>query len=671
MTGDDRHIPDDEAPGDEATLPPASSSPYEDATLPPDASVESEPEVADGNKVRYFGDYELIEEIARGGMGVVYKARQINLNRIVALKMILAGQFAGKEDIKRFHTEAESAAQLDHPGIVPIFEIGEHQGQHYFSMGFVEGESLAQKVADRPLPPREAAELVKKICDAMAYAHERGVIHRDLKPANILIDRNGQPKVTDFGLAKKTQADSNLTGTGQILGTPAYMPPEQASGQANVGPLADVYSLGAILYCLLVGRPPFQAAIPMDTLLQVLQREPVTVRQLNSAVPVDLQTICLKCLEKSPRNRYQKTVELYQELDRFVQGKPIKARKIGRFARAWRWCKRQPVVASLSMAVGLLLITGTGASTWLALAAQQEAKQARLAKAESDFQREKVERLLYQGQLREAILEVQNGDFDSAESTLARCRWDFRGWEHDHLRTLVNDRQSTSMEEIARFENEAQVVQRAVVWPDGSRLAISNRDDVESDQCKILSREATDATDESNFNWITATSPSGERLVSVDKEKSTFDKKGRVRIHDHRSGKDFTLDYGKRHIFTELGEVTHVAISDRDELAISHRGRVVYIWANEQPVTVLALPKYGLADVSAIALTSDASYCAVAYENGEIGIFKKNPEGTERPYALHIHFRDSEKDVGVAAIGFDPDQARLCSLDVDGNLVFF
>ena len=171
---------------------------------PKERSQPAEPSV--GDQVRYFGDYELLEEIARGGMGVVFKARQINLNRIVALKMILAGQFAGEEDVQRFYTEAEAAAQLDHPGIVPIFEIGEHQGQHYFSMGYIEGESLAHKVADGPLPPREAAELVKKICDAMAYAHECGVIHRDLKPANILIDRNGQPKVTDFGLAKTNRS---------------------------------------------------------------------------------------------------------------------------------------------------------------------------------------------------------------------------------------------------------------------------------------------------------------------------------------------------------------------------------------------------------------------------------------------------------------------------------
>ncbi len=350
---------------DEATIPPGQES-VEEATMPPrpvgDERMIPPTEPAStagatvGDQVRYFGDYELLEEIARGGMGVVFKARQINLNRIVALKMILAGQFAGEEDVQRFYTEAEAAAQLDHPGIVPIFEIGEHQGQHYFSMGYIEGESLAQKVADGPLPPREAAELVKKICEAMAYAHERGVIHRDLKPANILIDGNGQPKVTDFGLAKRTEADSNLTGTGQILGTPAYMPPEQASGKTDVGPLADVYSLGAILYCLLTGRPPFQAASPMDTLLQVLDKEPLPPRQLNPSIPLDLQTICLKCLSKEASDRYRSSSDTSDELQRFLNGEPIQAHPVGKIETAWRWCKRNPSLAAASAASALLLL---------------------------------------------------------------------------------------------------------------------------------------------------------------------------------------------------------------------------------------------------------------------------------------------------------------------------
>ena len=237
---------------------------HEGATLPPgvDPTVDLGSTAVDSSqpasttRVRYFGDYEIVREIARGGMGVVFEARQMSLNRKVALKMILAGQLADETDVKRFYTEAEAAANLDHPGIVPIFEVGQHEGQHYFSMGFVEGQSLSQRLAEGPLAERQAAALMVKVADAIDYAHQRGVIHRDLKPGNILLDQNGDPRITDFGLAKKTESDSGLTGSGQIMGTPSYMPPEQAGGKRGVvGPAADVYALGATLYaCSRAGR---------------------------------------------------------------------------------------------------------------------------------------------------------------------------------------------------------------------------------------------------------------------------------------------------------------------------------------------------------------------------------------------------------------------------------
>jgi eukaryotic-like serine/threonine-protein kinase len=287
---------------------------------------------------RQFGDYILIEEIARGGMGVVYKAQQSKLNRTVALKMILSGQLASKADVARFYVEAEAAAHLEHSGIVPVFEVGECEGQQFFSMGFVEGDSLASVVRGGPLPPNEAAGLVEKVAQAIAFAHSKGVIHRDLKPANVLLDGDGFPKVTDFGLAKKTQTDSQLTGTGQILGTPSYMPPEQASGNTKkVGPEADVYSLGAILYCLLTGRPPFQAATVMDTLMQVIEQEPPPVRQLNSSVPADLEAICSKCLMKDASQRYATADDLVDDLQRFLSGETVSARNhsvAGRVATA-------------------------------------------------------------------------------------------------------------------------------------------------------------------------------------------------------------------------------------------------------------------------------------------------------------------------------------------------
>jgi WD40 repeat protein/tRNA A-37 threonylcarbamoyl transferase component Bud32 len=314
--------------------------------------------------VRYFGDYELLEEIARGGMGVVYKARQVSLNRAVALKMILAGRLATEDDVRRFHLEAEAAANLDDPGIVPIYEVGEYEGQHYFSMGFVEGESLADKVASGPLPVRQAAWLVRSVAESVQYAHDRGVIHRDLKPANVLLDRQGKPRITDFGLAKTVREDRGLTATGQVMGTPSYMPPEQAAGRApEIGPASDVYALGAILYCLLTGRPPFQASSRTYTLLQVMEKEPVSPRQLNGAVPRDLETIALRCLQKEPRKRYSSARDLADDLGRYLDGKPIVARPVGPPERVWRWCRRNPALAAMTMTAILttlvLAITAT------------------------------------------------------------------------------------------------------------------------------------------------------------------------------------------------------------------------------------------------------------------------------------------------------------------------
>ena len=294
-----------------------------------------------GAKIRYFGDYELLEEIARGGMGVIYKARQVSLNRIVALKMILAGQLASADDVKRFHTEAEAVANLQHPNIVAIHEVGEHEGQHYFSMDYIDGQSLAAKLTAGPLPPREAAELLQQVAAAVGYAHRRGVIHRDLKPANILLDQNGQPRVTDFGLAKRIEGGSELTGTGQILGTPSFMPPEQAAAKTDqIGPLSDVYALGAVLYNMLTGRAPFQAASPLETLLQVLEQPPVAPRGLNANVPRDVEAICLKCLEKKSCRRYAAAEELADDLGRFLRGEPIQARRRTVLTLALYWMRR-------------------------------------------------------------------------------------------------------------------------------------------------------------------------------------------------------------------------------------------------------------------------------------------------------------------------------------------
>ena len=299
--------------------------------------------------------YEILRELGRGGMGVVYQARHTKLHRDVALKMILAGSHAGATDLARFQTEAEAIARLQHPNIVQVHEVGEHEGKPFFSLEFCGGGSLERKLNGTPLPPTEAAALVETLARAMQAAHEQHVIHRDLKPANVLLAADGTPKITDFGLAKKLD-EAGQTQLGAIMGTPSYMAPEQAGGKSgDIGPAADVYALGAILYECLTGRPPFKAATALDTIMQVVSDEPVAPSQLQTKVPRDLETICLKCLHKEPGKRYANAKALVDDLRRFQQGEPIRARSAKWGERALKWVQRRPAAAAL-IAVSVLAV---------------------------------------------------------------------------------------------------------------------------------------------------------------------------------------------------------------------------------------------------------------------------------------------------------------------------
>ena len=314
-----------------------------------------------------FGGYELLEVLGEGGMGIVYRARQASADRIVALKVIRPDRLAAaapehqQEAMQRFRMEARAAAALEHDHIVPVYEVGEIDGQPFFSMRFVRGRSLEKVLRDGPLDAGKAAGLLEPIARAVHYAHGRGIVHRDIKPRNILLDTEERPYVADFGLAKSLVAARELTEAGHVLGTAQYMAPEQARGEA-AGSAGDVYSLGATLYELLTGRPPFRAATPAETQRQVIDNEPVPPRRLNPAVPRDLETICLKCLEKEPHKRYSTAEDLADELERFQQGRPILARPITRVARTWRWCQRNPLVAGLSasLAAVIFVVAVTG-----------------------------------------------------------------------------------------------------------------------------------------------------------------------------------------------------------------------------------------------------------------------------------------------------------------------
>jgi WD40 repeat protein/tRNA A-37 threonylcarbamoyl transferase component Bud32 len=365
----------------------------------------------------------LLGEIARGGMGVVYKARHRKLNRVVALKVHRAGHLASADEAQRFQVEAEAAAKLDHPHIVPIYEVTQMGGLPCISMAFVEGRSLAKRVAEQPLDPREAAGLMWQVADAVAYAHSQGVIHRDLKPSNILVDAAGQPRVTDFGLAKRADADSSLTQAGQVMGTPSYMPPEQAEGKnEQVGPLSDVYSLGAALYCLVIGRPPFQSASVVETLKQVVEQEAVAPRFLNPAVDRDLDTICLKCLQKRPEKRYASATALAEDLQRYLDKRPIHARPVGHVEKLDRWCRRNPYIAVLLAGIIGVFLLAFVLVSWSYVQADKARKFAE--------QREQDERWeSYRANLIAVSSAMQVHNVSAARSALDAAPEEHRNWE--------------------------------------------------------------------------------------------------------------------------------------------------------------------------------------------------------------------------------------------------
>ena len=432
------------------------------------------PALPRGATVRYFGDYEIREVLGRGGMGVVYKARQVTLNRPVALKMIRAGILAGDDELRRFQNEAEAVALLDHPGIVPIYEIGEDDGQKYFSMKLVRGGSLAERLATYKDDPKTVASLLAEVAEAVHHAHMRGILHRDLKPANILIDAEGHGHITDFGLAKRVEADAEMTASGAVLGTPAYMAPEQATGRRGaITTATDVHGLGSVLYALLTGQAPFAGDSVVDTLTMVKEQPPAPPRKLNARVPRDLEVICLKCLEKDPRRRYASAQAVADDLRAWLGNRPILARPAGLLEKTVKWARRRPGIAALSALVVLVSLIGMGGILvqWReAVVARRAAVQRAQAEAEARAEATHLAANL-QGQTYSLALALAQREWEAANIAQVKRLLDLgaprlRRWEWDRLRHLCHLEERT----IPAPGNHA--FQDFLCWsPDGTRLA--------------------------------------------------------------------------------------------------------------------------------------------------------------------------------------------------------
>lgn len=463
-----------------------SHSPAEAPTLPPDGSSPAtggwHQAVASHGPIEIptVPGYEIIDEIGRGGMGVVYRARQTGLGRIVALKMVLAGGHASATDIDRFRTEAEAIAQLQHPNIVQVYEVGEVSGLPFFSLEFLEGGSLAERLDGTPLSVIEAAELIETLARAIQFAHERDIIHRDLKPANIILGKSKSQssdsgkdssslslprgllpaKVTDFGLAKRLDSDPGRTQTGAVLGTPSYMAPEQAAGEKNIGPAADIYALGTILYEMLTGRPPFKAITPLETLRQVCDAEPVPPIRLNPRVPQDLDTITLKCLRKDPGKRFASAQALADDLRCFLDGRPISARPIGPTGRLLLWAKRNPIVAGLGAAVFGSILVGIATTSYWAAQAKVEAAHA-MSWAKDASEREQ--------QARESRERAKVGELAARQGLYgARINLAHQAWNNSRVRRVRE-----LLDEVVPPENSPEL--RGFEWHYLNRLVQQER----------------------------------------------------------------------------------------------------------------------------------------------------------------------------------------------------
>ncbi len=650
-----------------------------------------------GNRVRYFGDYEVLGVLGSGAMGVVYEARQVSLNRTVALKMIRAGAFAGDDELRRFQNEAEAIARLDHPHIVPIYEVGEHEGKRYFSMKLIAGPCLSNALTSYTTDPQAAARLLITIVEAVQHAHERGILHRDLKPSNILLDEKGQPHVTDFGLAKQLEGEDGLTKTGAVLGTPAYMAPEQATGRNNlVTTSSDVYGLGAILYTVLTGKPPFDGDSTLQTLDMVRLEQPRAPSRINRKVPRDLEIVCLKCLEKEPERRYPSAHALAADLRRFLSGRPIKARRASFLEKSWRWCRRQPSIAVLSAALVITIASGLLGFTllWLqAIAAREEAMVRerdwlKASKKGRELTKSDGERLKSALDLRgkeqyaaaidraanvkmPALVAKANEPADLAERRQYNDRMNLieRYWESGRRELMQHalaeetpakpgaiDRRGFEWFYWQRkillppdrtLRGHTAAVDSVAFSPNGKQIASAGFDGTV--RIWDIRTGRTIQTLEGHIRRVesVAFSPDGTRIASASADQT-------LKVWDAASGTDLITLQG------HIGELTSVAFSpDGRSLASASRDRTVKLWdiAKVQPTLTL---RGHTDEVTSVAFSPDGKRIVSASRDETVRLWDL-PSGREtRAFTGHSDW--------VLCAAFSPDGKRIASADSDGSV---
>ena len=624
---------------------------------------------------RRVGDYELLEELGRGGMGVVYRARQLSLGREVAVKFLLHGALAGDQAMARFRAEAEAVANLQHPHIVAIYEIGEDRGRHFQAMELVAGRSLAEVLRGGPLPAIRAAGYLRSVAEALHYAHEQGVLHRDLKPANVLIDQRDEPRVTDFGLAKRLSDAPGgtplpeLTLSGQVLGTPAYIPPEQAAGGA-VDARSDVYSLGALLYHLIVGRPPFVGESATQVLRLVAETEPIAPSLLNPSLPRDLETISLKCLEKEPARRYGTAHALANDLGRFLRDEPILARPISLLERAWRWCKRTPALAASMVGIALLLVG-------IAVMSNQSARRIEGLRLNALTN-------LYASDMRLVQQAIAESKFGAATELLDRHLPkagdpDLRGFEWRHFQ------ERCLSDEAAALEPHSNQVARAAFSPDG-RLFATGAIDVkvwESATRRLIFRLPI-----KNYVWALAFSPDGKELLVGDGGNSVYrydigepttlagakvsagrllgalnnldarpiaffwpttEPGIRIVLHDGLMAWDGASHEAAR-IATFDTAFTRLQVSSDGSLAVAlHGPNQIAVWRLNPPSRLREFKQTALS--RAVAISSDGERIAAGDFSGVLRIFELKPDGGTNAISAHRGL--------IEAMAFSPDNLRL------------